>query len=80
MFTAVGVCMCVERRERCVWGDRTTDAAAPAAGPERVAISPLLATGRVHHHLVATQVRCPPAPRARGARARCAVWSLTGFG
>ena len=27
------------------------------AGPERVAISALLATGRVHHHLVATQAR-----------------------
>ena len=27
------------------------------AGPERVAVPALLATGRVHHHLVATQAR-----------------------
>ncbi len=39
----------------------TGRACCAAAGPERVAISALLATGRVHHHLVATQARtlCP---------------------
>ena len=56
--------------------------AVACSGPERVAISTLLAVGRVHHHLVRTQARSRIGLLAESAEAREVhqICTLIGYG